>query len=86
MKAIINELWETGRRVITTEPRPGEDFAEQEINCIADLRGCENVIVEKREKGEPFNYIMLDDDLYAVAFRTVTHPADCSSMRICEIS
>lgn len=88
MKAIISKLWETGIDIITAEnnfDENGDGFGD-EITSFADLRKCENVLLEKQEKGVPFREIMLDDEIYCVSFRMVSHPTGMGKLRICEIS
>ncbi len=79
MKAIIDELWDTGIDIITTE----DEF--EGIGSLSDLRECDNVLVGKKVPGTPCTEIMLDDSLYDVSFRQVTHPTGCGRLYICEI-
>jgi hypothetical protein len=83
MKAIISQLWNTGIEIITTEND------ENEIKSFADLRKCNNVLVEKRERGVP-SYVpvevLIDERIVYVSFRTVSHPTGCGKLRICEIN
>ena len=79
MKAQISELFETGIQIITLE----DEFTC--IGSIADLKKCENVLVDKKEPGCPYTTILLDDTICCVSFRNITHPADGGRMRICTI-
>jgi len=79
MKAIISQLWDTGIDIITTESDSNE------IQSFTDLKKCENILVEKQEKGVPFREILLNDMMLSVSFRTVTHPTGMGKLRICEI-
>ena len=82
MIAIISELWETGIDILTTEND------SDEIQSLADLRKCENVLVGKREKGAPScmpTEVMIDDQIVYILFRNVSHPTGCGKLRVCEV-
>lgn len=79
MKAIIRELWETGIDIITTENDSNE------IQSLADLRKCENVLVGTKTKGVPSYEVLIDDQIVYVSFRNVTHPTGLGKLRVCEI-
>lgn len=89
MKAIISQLWETGIEIITTEFIPvneyGDGYSDGEISSFADLKKCDNVLVDDKVKGVPYREILIDNEILAVAFRTVTHPTGCGRLRICEV-
>ena len=89
MKAQISELWETGIQIITvaggTFDENGDGYSDDEITSFTDLKKCENVLVEKQEKGVPFRDILIDDEILTVSFRSVSHPTGCGRLRICEI-
>lgn len=75
MKAIISELWNTGREIITTE---NEDH--ETICGFSDFKQFENVVIDKKAK-----LVMIDNYLVSVAFRKVQHPSGGGSMYICEV-
>ena len=79
MKAIIDELWDTGIDIITTE----NEF--DGIASFDDLRECDNVLVGKKIPGTHCTEIMLGDSLFNVSFRQVTHPTGCAKLYVCEI-
>lgn len=88
MKAKISTLWNTGIQIITTEgnfDENGDGFSDGEISSFADLKKCENVLVEKQEKGVPFSKILIDNEILSVSFKNVSHPTGCGRLRICEI-
>ncbi len=79
MKAIISELWDTGIDIITTSADSND------IASLSDLHECDNVLIDEKVAGSPFRTILMDDSLYNVSFRTVSHPTGCGKLRICEI-
>lgn len=80
MKAIISNLWDTSIEIVTTKADANE------IQSLANLRGCDNVLIGDKVEGTPAYEIMVDDTIYIVAFRTVSHPSGCGKLRICELS
>ena len=90
MKAQISELWETGINIISVaggyEDEDGNVYSDDEITSFADLRKCENVLVDKKEKGAPCTEVLIDDEIVCVQFRTVSHPTGFGKVRICEIA
>ena len=77
MKAEITELWESGRKILTSD-------SEECIETLSELQGCENVILGEMLAQGHFE-ILLDDAILFTTFRVVTHPADGGKMIICEI-
>ena len=80
MKATVNQLWETGRMIIS--------FDDSDVcrpSSIAELKKCENVIVgAKICKGGPTE-VMIDDSIYLVMPVKLQHPSGGGSMFALEI-
>ena len=70
MKAVISELWQTGRELIKVEYEKGDS---EVITSISDLRKCENVIVDKRGQYGYYD-VMIDDSIVKVKQGKATHP------------
>ena len=58
MKAIIDNLWDSPTEIITTEN------SDTDITTWKDLERCDNVIVEKPEKGQPFRTVLVGEQLF----------------------
>jgi len=89
MRAVITELWNTGRDIIDVPEGEFDEnwdgYQDDRIESFSDLKKCENVLVDKPVKGEPFRTIILNDTVLNVTFRNVNHPTGCGKIRICEI-
>jgi len=69
MKATINQLWETGRNVIS--------FDDDEFNhpaYISELKKCDNVLLGDKIKGTKMQEVMIDDYIYLVEPISMMHP------------
>lgn len=70
MKATINELWETGRMIIS--------FDDSDVcrpSSIAELKKCENVLVGNRIDGPKSPYeVLIDNSIQMVMPTTTNHP------------
>ena len=56
MKATISELFDTGREIISFD---NSDFDRP--TRISDLKECENVLVDKRDKYTGLYPVLIDD-------------------------
>ena len=79
MKAIIKTLWETGIDIVTTASDCNE------IKDISCLRKCDNVLVGDYVKEMKAWEVLIDDSIFMIHFRTVTHPTGFGKLIICEI-
>ena len=59
MKATINELWETGREVISYD---NSEFERPQ--SIADLKKCENVLVGEKIKEYGMWEVLIENRIY----------------------
>ncbi len=79
MKAQISELWDIGIDILSIVD------SDDSITSFNDLRKCENVLVGEKEEGSPYTSIMIDNGLFDVLFRKVSHPSGGGKLHICEI-
>lgn len=80
MKAVIAQLWETGREVISFD---GSDTGRP--TSITELKKCDNVLVGSRIcKGGPTE-VMIDDDIYLAMPVRVSHPSGGGTMYLLEV-
>jgi len=73
MKATINELWQTGREIISFD---GSEFERPQK--FSDLKKCENVIVGEKIDDDPrckTREVLIDDKIYYVMPNYASHPA-----------
>jgi len=68
MKAEIKELWDSGREFIGYEGTHTE-----RPQTIADLKKCENVLIDNREPGGYYT-CMVDNSLYTIKLMKAQHP------------
>lgn len=59
MKATINELWETGLKVISYD---NSEF--ERPKTIADLKKCENVLIGEKIKESGMWEVLIEDRIY----------------------
>ena len=79
MKATINELWGTGREIISFDT---DEF--ERPTSISDLKKCDNVLVGERIcKSGPYE-VMIENSIYFVSPRKIHHPAG-GSMYVLEV-
>lgn len=79
MRAQIEELWDTGRRIVAYE---GDEFDRPQ--SIADIRKCSNVLVGDKYKEIGATEVMIDDIIIYVKSAKYRHPAG-GSMYVLEI-
>lgn len=75
MKAIIGELWQTGREILLFD-NDGFD----RIQSFDELKQCENVEFDKKAK-----LVILDNYFISVSSRKVQHPSGCGSLWVLEV-
>lgn len=79
MKATINELWETGRMLVSFND---DEFLRPQ--SFADLKACENVLLGDRISGTRMRVVLIDDSVVLVEPTKVRHPAG-GTMYILEV-
>ena len=80
MKATINELWNSGREIISFD-----DDEFERPTSISELKKCENVLVGDRIcKSGPFE-VLIDNSIILVSPRKINHPSGGGSMLILEV-
>ena len=84
MKAIINPLWNTGRKMIS--------FDTDELHFpskISELKQCENVIICEKTKANNcrnIRHIIIDDKKLQVSSVRLNHPTNNIIFQILEIN
>ena len=70
MKATINELWDTGREIITFD-----DSDTDRPKSMQDLKKATNVLIGGKFDGSPAMYeVLIDSTIYVVMPNKVRHP------------
>ena len=69
MKATINELWETGRQILSFE---NDEFERPQT--FADLKKCENVLIGEKIEGTKMREVLIDNSIVLVEQHKVRHP------------
>ena len=70
MKATIEELWETGRKVISYD---GDEFARP--SSFTELKKCQNIVIGDSVEGSKIREVLIDNSLELVEPTKVKHPA-----------
>jgi hypothetical protein len=79
MKTTINELWDTGRYMISFD-----DSEFDYPSSISDLKKCDNIIIgDKIAKG--VYEVLIDNSIVCVQSLKVNHPSGGGSMYILEV-
>lgn len=69
MKATINELWGTGRELISFDD---DEFRRPQ--SFADLKKCENVLLGDKIPGTKIREMLIDNSIVYVEPTKVRHP------------
>lgn len=81
MKATIDELWGTGRQIISHD---NNEFDRP--TSIPELKKYDNVLVGSRIEGPKSPYeVLIDDNIHLVIPVTLHHPADHSTFYALEV-
>ena len=79
MKATIDELWDTGREIISFD---GDEFERPQR--FTDLKACENVLLGDKIPGTKMREVFIDDTVVLVGPTKVRHPVG-GTMYILEV-
>ena len=79
MKATIDQLWETGRNIISYN---GDEF--ERPSSFSELKKCDNVIVGERVDNSKIREVLINDHIVLIEPTCVKHPCG-GSMYILEV-
>lgn len=79
MKATINELWDTGRLIVSFD-----DDEFERPQSFTDLKACENVLLGDKISGTKIREVLIDNSIVLVEPTKVRHPVG-GTMYILEV-
>ena len=69
MKAIVSELWQTGREIISID---GNEFDRPK--SFSDLKKCDNVLIGDNISGTKIREVLIDNSIVIIEATCVKHP------------